>query len=350
MYLPGLASTCTDRVRRLVISGGRNEPRVFVAFLLAVCGTMAGAQAPVLRYGQALSAQKSIYSLPIVVAQREGLFKSEGLDFRVVIPLPGGSDKMIAALHDDTVDVAHVATPFLVRAALAGSDAVAIAAEFNNPIYSLVARPEITRIADLKGKLFANADPAGSIAISMRRLLALHGMSESDMRVKTIEGTPARLSCLRRGDCIAVPLGQPQDLLAQSEGYRILGLSTEAVPEFLYTVTAARRSWAAANKDVVARYVRGLAAAFRIIRDPARRERVVEAIVETTGVTPAVAERTLALYFEPERKVMPRQGEIEIAGMAQVIAFMAEAGQLKTPLPPPERFVDLQYLQAAGIR
>ena len=37
---------------------------------------------------------------------------------------------MIAALHDDWVDVTHVATPFLIGAALAGSDAVAIAAEF----------------------------------------------------------------------------------------------------------------------------------------------------------------------------------------------------------------------------
>src|SRR5689334_6238115 len=107
---------------------------------------------PVLRYGQAMSAAKSIFSLPVVVAEREGLFKREGLDFRVVIPIPGGSDKMIEALHDDTVDVTHVATTFLVRAALAGSDAVAIAAEFNNPIYSLVARPDIARIADLKGK------------------------------------------------------------------------------------------------------------------------------------------------------------------------------------------------------
>jgi len=318
--------------------------------MLATGATAACAQATVVRYGQASSAARSIFSLPIVVAEREGLFQKEGLDFRVVIPIPGGSDKMIAALHDDTVDVTHVATTFLVRAALAGSDAVAIAAEFNNPIYSLVARPEIGKIADLKGKLVGMADPAGSIAISMRKLLALHGVRESDIRVKTIEGTPTRLNCLRRGECAAVPLGQPQDLVAQSEGYRVLGFSTEAVPEFLYTVTAARRSWAAANKDTVTRYVRALAASFRIIRDPQRRDAVVKAIVDTTGVSPAIAERTLALYFEPERKVLPRQGEIDLAGMAQVLAFMGEAGQLKAPLPAPERFVDLQYLRLAGVR
>jgi hypothetical protein len=98
------------------------------------------------------------------------------------------------------------------------------------------------------------------------------------------------------------------------------------------------------------RYVRALAASFRIIRDPARRDSVVKVIVETTGVTPAIAERTLALYFEPERRVLPRRGEIDLKGLAQSIALMAEAGQLKPPLPAPDRFVDLRYLRLAGIK
>ena len=322
-----------------------------LSFLLLMAAVAtAAAQAPVLRYGQAMSAHKSIFSLPIAVAEREGLFKREGLDFRVVIPQPGGGERMIAALHDDTVDLTHVATPFLVRAALAGSDAVAIAAEFNNPIYALVGRPDIARIGDLKGRVVGMADPAGSISFSIRKLMALHGVRETDIKMQIIEGTPARLACLRRGECAAVPLGQPQDLLAHSEGYRVLGYSTEAMPEFVYTVTAARRSWAAANKDAVVRYVRALAASFAVIRDPARRATVVQTIVETTGVSAAVAERTLELYFQPERKVLPRQAEIDSKGFAQVIAFMAEAGQLKAPLPAPERFFDLQYLQAAGVR
>jgi hypothetical protein len=36
--------------------------------------------------------------------------------------------------------------------------------------------------------------------------------------------------------------------------------------------------------------------------------------------------------------------------LQQVIAMMADAGLLKAPLPQPERFVDLQYLQAAGVQ
>ena len=322
--------------------------KVLAALALAAATCGAWAEGRVLRYGQALSAQKSIYSLPVSLAEREGLFQREGIDFRVVIPVPGGADRMIEALHDGTVDLTHVATPFLVRAVLAGSDAVAIAAEFNDPIYSLVARPEIARIADLKGRIVGMADPGGSITYSMRRLLAKHGVREAELQVKTIDGTPARLNCLRRGGCDAVPLGQPQDLLAQSEGFRLLGVSNDAVPEYLYTVTAARRSWAAANQDLVVRYVRALSDSFSLIRNPEKRGAVVAAIVELTNVPPAVAEQVLELYAR--HRALPLRGEIDPGGIAQVVAFMGEAGQIPAPLPDAGRFIDLRYLRKAGIR
>jgi len=326
-------------------------PAAKVLAVLAVSAAACGpcwAQGKLLRYGQALSAQKSIYSLPVALAEREGLFRREGLDLRIVIPIPGGADRMIAALHDDTVDLTHVATSFLVRAALAGSDAVAIAAEFNDPIYSLVARADISRIADLKGRVVALADPGGSIAYSIRKLLALNGLREADVQVKTIDGTPARLNCLRRGGCDAVPLGQPQDLVAQAEGYRLLGVSNDAVPAYLYTVTAVRRSWAAANPGLVVRYVRALDASFATIRDPAKRAAVIAAIVEITGASRPIAEGVLDLYAG--KKVLPQRGEIDVKGIAQVIAFMGDTGQLKAPLPAADRFVDLSYLRQAGIQ
>ena len=334
--------------------GWRENVRFRIALalgaLLAALTNSAAAQTTVLRYAQAASAVRSIFSLPVAVGDREGYFRREGLDFKIVVPIPGGSDKMIDALHDDTADITHVATAFLVRAALTKSDAVAIAAEFNNPIYSLIAKPDIKSFADLKGKLLGMADEAGTITLSTRKLLTLHGLKAGDFRVKTIEGTPTRYNCLRRGECDAVPLGQPQDLIAIKDGYRLLGISNDAVPDFLYTVTAARRSWAEKNKDAVMRYLRGLAAAFKFIRDRTHRPAVVKAIIEWTDSPPDIAEQTLKLYFEPERNVLPRQGEINVKGMAQVIAFMAEAGTIKAPLPPAERFIDLQYLRAAGIQ
>ena len=96
------------------------------------------------------------------------------------------------------------------------------------------------------------------------------------------------------------------------------------------------------------RYVRALAAAFRFIRDPTNRDRVIEVIVETTGSSPSIAAQTLKLFFEPERGALPQHGEIDLIGLEQVIAMMAESRILNPPLPSAERFVDLQYLGAAG--
>ena len=323
--------------------------RCIFAVTLLICGChSAFSQGITLRYAQAYSALQSIYALPLLVAEREGYFIREGLNFSM-LPVPGGGEKLIAALHDGTADICHVATPFLIQAVLKGSDAVAIAAEFNNPVYSLVAKPENKSYADLKGKLIGVAAENGSITISIRKLLALNGLRRQDFRTRFVDGTPARLTCLTDGDCDAVPLGQPQDFVAMRRGNRLLGFSTDAVPEYLYTVTAARRTWAVANKDALVRYVRALSSAFKYIRDPANRENVVKTIVETTGFAEGNAQLTLGLYFEPDRGVLPKLGEINLKGMQQTIALMGEGGILKTPLPPAEQFVDLQYLHAAGI-
>jgi ABC-type nitrate/sulfonate/bicarbonate transport system substrate-binding protein len=311
---------------------------------------MHDAPAPiVLKYGAAYSTMRSIYALPIQIAQREGFFAKEGLDLKIVVPLPGGSDKMVDALYDGTVDVTHIAMPFLVRSVMKGSDAVAIATEFNNPIYSLVAKPEVKTLADLKGRMVAMADEQGSITIAMRKLLTQNGIGAADIETKVIEGTPARMACLTKGPCGAVPLGQPQDLAAQADGYNILGLSTDAQGELLYTVTAVRRSWAARNKEAVTRYVRALKAAHRFIRDPKHRDAVVATIVATNKVSEAVARATMTLYLEPDRHVLPREGEISLTGLQGVITMMSEAGLLQAPLPDPARFIDTQYLEAAGV-
>jgi len=41
-----------------------------------------------------------------------------------------------------------------------------------------------------------------------------------------------------------------------------------------------------------------------------------------TGSSDQIARQTLALYFEPERAVLPKQAEIDLSGLTQVLAFM----------------------------
>jgi ABC-type nitrate/sulfonate/bicarbonate transport system substrate-binding protein len=324
--------------------------RIIVVSVALLAGCLsAGAEPTTLRFGQVPSTARGVTSLYRFVAEKQGFFARENLAVEVV-PIAGGTDRMVAALDRGDVDVTQTATPYLIQAILAGSQAVAIAGEVGNPVYSLIAKPEIQSFADLKGKLIGLSLPIDTISISVRRLLALKGLAATDYRVKELVGTPLRAACLRSGECDAVPLGQPDDLVAVKDGYHRLGDTTEAVASFEFEVIAARRDFAQTHTDVIVRFVRALAGAFRFIRDPVHRDDAAKAIVELTGTTDDIARATLALYLDPDRGVMPRQAEIDLKGLAQVIAFMGEGGTIKPPLPTPERFVDLRYLEAAGVK
>ena len=307
------------------------------------------AQTITVRYGQIPSTIKTVSALQFTIAQRKGFFSREGINLAMV-PIEGGANNMMAALDKGTVEITRTATPYLIQAVLKGSEGVAIAGETLTPIYSLIAKPEIKTFADLKGKVVGLSLAVDTISISTRKLMAKNGIKEGNFKVKELVGTPARADCLRKGECDAVPLGQPEDFLLMKQGYQRLGVSTDAVPSFLFTVSAVRKSWGEKNQEALVRYVRGLASAFRFMRDPANRDEVVRMTAETTGSPEEIARQTLSLYFEPDRGVVPKQGELDVKGLGQVIQFMAEAGELKPPLPAPERFVDLQYLKAAELQ
>ena len=74
-------------------------------------------------------------------------------------------------------------------------------------------------------------------------------------------------------------------------------------------------------------------------------------LADTTGFSETSARQVLAFYLdEGDKGIVPRQAELNVKGVGQMIAIMAQAGVIKPPLPTAERFFDLQYLEAAGIR
>jgi ABC-type nitrate/sulfonate/bicarbonate transport system substrate-binding protein len=322
--------------------------RIFIV-LVAFVGVCSSVRCETLRFGQIPSTARAVSSLYLYLAEKQGFFARENIAVETV-QIPGGTGNMITALDRGEVDVTQTATPYLIQAVLNGSPAVAIAGTTANPIYSLIAKPQIRDFADLKGKLVGLSLPIDTISISVRKLLLLKGLDQADYRVKELVGTPLRAACLKSGECDAVPLGQPDDLIAVKDGYRRLGLSTEAVVSFQFEVIAARRDFAQTHAPAIIGFVSALADAFRFIHNSAHRDDAVNAIVALTGATDDIARATLKLYLDPDRGVLPRQAEIDLDGLAQVIAFIGEGGIIKPPLPAPEQFVDLQYLRAAGAQ
>ena len=265
----------------------------------------------------------------------------------------GNMDKVGADDNSSTISTSRsrTAPPYLIRAVLSGSDAVAIAGETANPVYSLMVKPRIQHFAELKGKTLGLSLPVDTISISMRKLLALHSRGSARPTI------PSRNWWARR--YVSIASSGESATRCRSVNPRISSLWGRATGDWV----CRRRQWRHSNsrslpraglgrrgrRDAVVRFVRALAAAFQFIRDRANREDVATAIVKLTGSPDQIARQTLALYFEPERGVLPKQVEIDLNGLTQVIAFMGEGGAIKPPLPQPERFVDLQYLRAAGV-
>ena len=308
----------------------------------------AEAQTVKLRYGVIAASAKNVQSVPLYIAQRKGFFAREGVEFDIV-PLPG-VHHMIAELDKNNVQLSFTAVPSLVEAVLKGSEAVGVIGGPANTAYSIIVKPEIRTFADLKGKAVAVSLPVDTISIATRMLLAKHGINEGDFVPKQHVGTPVRAKCLESGECDAAPLAQPEDFNFLKKGYRKLGDSLEVIPHLQFSVIAARRAWAKENADSIMRFARAYGAAYRFMADPANRDEVVNIMTQTTGTDAAMAREVLKFYYEPDRGIMPKQAEISMPGMAMVIELLGKSGALPAPLPPADRFVDLQYLRGAKLQ
>jgi ABC-type nitrate/sulfonate/bicarbonate transport system substrate-binding protein len=322
-------------------------PIYIAAALAAVFPSVAAADPVTLRLGFIAASQRLFQSEALYVAEQKGMLDREGIKLNVV-PL-AGVEHMVEALDKNEVDVSSTATPYLIKAVLNGSDAIAVVGGPANSFERFVSRPEIKTFAELKGKTIGLSLPIDIISIGTRQLLAKHGVFDGDYTGKSLIGTPLRSQCLKSGDCAAVPVEQPEDILLAREGYHLLGDSHEVISTLQFTVFAARRSWANQHADALTRFARAMGEAYRFMADPANRDDVIKLGTTTTGAPSDVVAEIYRIYYEPYKGVLPKHGEISMSGLDKVIELLGGSGVLEKPLPPAAKFVDLRFLKAAGM-
>jgi ABC-type nitrate/sulfonate/bicarbonate transport system substrate-binding protein len=324
------------------------KTRIYLAvFLVAMLPSLAAADTVTLRLGFIAASLHLFQSEALFIAQQKGMLDREQIKLEIV-PLPG-VEHMVEALDKGEVDITSTATPYLIKAVLNGSDAVAVVGGPANSFERFVSRPEISAFAELKGKTIGLSLPIDIISIGTRLLLAKHGVLDGDFTSKSLIGTPLRAKCLETGDCAAVPVEQPADILLARNGYHLLGDSHEVIPTLQFAVFAARRSWASQHSDEVTRFARAMGQAYAFMADQANRDEVIKLAADTTGAAPDVVAEIYQLYYEPYKGVLPRHAEISMPGLYNVIQLLGSSGAIESPLPPAEKFVDLRYLQAAGL-
>ena len=280
---------------------------------------------------------------PFLIAEQEGFFVKESIDFKRVIG--GNTTATTQALVGGSTDIAQMNLVNLLGANSAGADLVVIAGDSTVPIYTLIVHPSIKSYADLRGKRLAVTGPTDPLNYIFVRMLAANGLTPADYELIGLGGAPQRLAAVQNGGVAGALVNQPSDFIALASGFNSLGLSTDYVDNFQYTITGARREWAQKNRPLVVRFLRAYLKACEFFYDPKNKAAAVRALAERTKSDKEEAEKTYALYMKT-KKTIPRDGGVDVQGARKVAESWKDFGLPKTP-PPIDSAIDLSYLAEA---
>jgi NitT/TauT family transport system substrate-binding protein len=144
-----------------------------------------------------------LYELPTEISKRKGFYQEEGLDARkVVIRTP----LHVAALLAGELDYSTV-TGIISTASIQGLPLRSVMGWFDKPLHILVSRPNIKKLADLKGKKVAVSTFGSVPHVMIREALSHAGMNpEKDITVLALGGSGDRLAALAAGTVDASPV------------------------------------------------------------------------------------------------------------------------------------------------
>ena len=280
---------------------------------------------------------------PFLIAEQEGFFLKEGIDFKRVIG--GNTTATTQALVAGSTDIAQMNLVNLLAANSAGADLIVIGGDSTVPIYTLIVHSSIKSYADLKGKRLAITGPTDPLNYILTRMLAANGLAANDYEMIGLGGAPQRLAAVQNRGVAGALINQPSDFIALASGFSSLGLSTDYVDNFQYTITGTRRDWAQKNRALVVRFLRAYVKACEFFYDPKNKESAVRALADRTKAEKDEAEKTYALYMKTQ-KTIPRDGGIDVQGARKVAENWKDFGLQKAP-PPVDSVIDLSYLAEA---
>ncbi len=283
---------------------------------------------------------------PNWVGEAKGFFADEGI--RNEITTTRSMTNGLSALSGGSLHLLGGSPTAFIQAVEHGADLIAVASGQRDPAYSLIARPEIGAVEDLRGRTVAVSALNGGDTVILRKLLLARGLRESDVDFTIAGGTPDRYAAMASGGAVAALLSQPQDLQALAQGYRRLALSTEVLQEYQYNSWVVRRDWAQNNEDTLVRWLRAYARASRWLNDPANREEAIAIGAERTKADVDIVRQTYDLLLQQlAGRVFPADPVVSLPGLRVALEDMVAVGDLPPPPPPPEKYVDGRYLERA---
>jgi ABC-type nitrate/sulfonate/bicarbonate transport system substrate-binding protein len=199
------------------------RPDKIVLRVLLVWGVALGQ--PSTAHTAALERVRAGYSVgglipfPVIVAKQNNIFEQLGLDVELINIPP--TLAVTALVSGDLQYVIFAGTT--LNAAVRGLPVKLVMVYNDRPLFSLMSRPEIRSLKDLKGKILGIASFTSGESFLSRRLLKEAGIDpEREVVLRVIGNTPDRLAALRSGLVDATTLTIPADIQAEKFGLRRL--------------------------------------------------------------------------------------------------------------------------------
>jgi len=163
---------------------------------------------------------RSYAFLPAQIAVVKGFFKDENLE---PLLIQMRSQVTVPALLSGEV---HYTLSFgnIIGSAMAGLPFKILGVLTDKPLHSLVARPDIKTIAELRGKRIGSQRIGGSDQLAAEAILQAKGIDVKDVQFITLGGDePVRVEMLRKNLVDAICTVPPGPVRLAREGYNILG-------------------------------------------------------------------------------------------------------------------------------
>jgi len=159
-------------------------------------------------------------TLGLSAAQTYGFFRSQGLFAELIVMRPSTS---LQTLMSGDLDFS-TALASAARASVSGLPLRMVMALTVGQDFTLVVRPEIRRVEDLKGKTLAVSGIGEFTDVGTRIVLRKYGLTpETDVKLRALYGNhPLRLSALQAGQIDGTVMSMPFNKMAVKLGYREL--------------------------------------------------------------------------------------------------------------------------------
>jgi NitT/TauT family transport system substrate-binding protein len=154
-------------------------------------------------------------SLPFVIAEEKGFFKSEGLNAIVVIMQ---NQVVVNGVLSKNVDYGGTFSNF-VGAAMAGLPVRIVMSVQDGSDHVLVTASAIKRVEDLKGKIVGISSFGGTPHSEVLAILKKYGMTEKDITFLQIGGSSSRYQALEAGNIQAAMLVPPFNKIGRQRGF-----------------------------------------------------------------------------------------------------------------------------------